>query len=111
MIIHKDLANGRWNTFSLFDQLGNVGTDVERAISWKKRGKLDDSEKALERGLELLQFTILDPKNKNRRKELFRVKEALLDYFYGDNEYGSSDALWQQYFYHYAYASAIQKGK
>ena len=111
MIIHKDLANGRWNTFSIFEQLGNVGSDIERAISWRNRGKIEDSEKALARALELLQFTILDPKNKSRRKELFRVKEVLLDYFYGENEYGSSDALWQQYFYHYAYASAIQKGK
>ena len=111
MIIHKDLANGRWNTFSLFEQLGNVGTDVERAINWKNRQKLDDSDKTLARALELLQFTIIDPKNKSRRKELFRVKEALLDYFYGNNEYGSSDDLWQQYFYHYAYAAAIQKGR
>ncbi|MGE0009413.1 MAG: hypothetical protein AB7F19_02635 [Candidatus Babeliales bacterium] len=111
MIIHKSFADGRWYTFSLFDQLGNVGTDVERAINWKKRGETDDSEKALVRGLELLDLTIKDPKNKNRRKELFRIKEALLDYFYGNNQYGFTDEAWQQYFYCYAYASAIQKGR
>lgn len=111
MIIHKNLAAGRWNTFPLLDQLANVGTDIERAINWKKRGETEDSEKALQRGLELLNFTIADPKNKKRRKELARIKETLLDYFYGDNQYGYSDKAWQQYFYGFAYASAIQRGR
>ncbi len=91
------------------DQLGNVVTDIERAISWKNRHQPEDCEKALLRGLELLDFTIADPKNQKKRKELFRMKEALLDYFFGDNQYGYIDAAWQQYFYCYAYASAIQR--
>jgi len=28
MIIHKDLADGRWNKFSLEEQLANVGSEV-----------------------------------------------------------------------------------
>ncbi len=111
MIIHKDLSEGRWYTFSFMDQLANVGTDIERAINWKKRGAAEDSEKALQRGLELLQFTIEDPKNEKRRKELFRIKEALLDYFYGNNQYGYTDQAWQQYFYCFAYASALRRGR
>jgi len=111
MIIHKGLSEGRWFTFSLMDQMANVGSDIERALSWKKRGQMEDCENALARGLELLDFAIADPKNKKRHKELFRIKEALLDYFYGDNQYGYTDEAWQQYFYWYAYAAAVQRGR
>lgn len=111
MILHKGLSEARWFSFSLMDQLANVGTDIERAVNWRRRGEFDDCEKALQRGLELLHFTIADPKNRKRRKELFRVKEALLDYFYGDNQYGYTDEAWQQYFFCYAYYSAVQKGR
>ena len=112
MILHKELTAERWYQFSLFEQLANVGTDIERAIQWKKRGKEDDSQKALERALELLDYTIFDPKNKgSKRRELCRVREALKDYFWGDNEYGSTDELWSNYFYAFNYAAALQKGR
>jgi hypothetical protein len=35
------------------------------------------------------------------------VRECLVDYFMFDNEYGSSDELWQQYFYGFAYAARL----
>lgn len=111
MVIHKGLSEGRWFTFSLMEQLGNVGSDIERAIAWKNKGETKDSEMALQRGIELLNFTIADPKNKKRRKELSRIKEALLDYFHGYNQYGYTDAAWQHYFYCYGYALALQKGR
>ena len=40
-----------------------------------------------------------------RAKELARVYEALVDYFDGLNEYGSSDDLWRGYFLPFAYAA------
>ena len=112
MIIHKDLASGRWFQFSLMEQLANVGSDIERTIQWKKAGNLEYSEKAFERALELLDFTMADPKNRGPRlKEICRVREALVDHFVYDNEYGSTDELWQEYFYHFNYAAALQRGR
>lgn len=35
--VHKDLANGRWKTFTLAQQMGNIGSEVYRAISFKKK--------------------------------------------------------------------------
>ena len=35
---HNDLAGGRWFLFSLAEQLGNVGSEVERAIKWHAKG-------------------------------------------------------------------------
>jgi len=111
MTIHKSLASGRWLELSLVEQLANVGTDIERTIQWKKRGSLDDSQKAFERAFELLGLTIADPKNRKRLKELVRVREALADYFVFDNEYNSTDEQWQKYFYDFNYAAAIRAGK
>lgn len=112
MTIHKDLSPEHWFTFSLFEQLANVGTDVERTIQWKKSGNGEYSQKAFERALELLDLTIADPKHKGGSlKELVRVREVLVDYFVFDNEYGSTDESWQQYFFAFNYAAALKKGR
>lgn len=111
-MIHKNLSQEHWFTFSLFEQLANVGCDVERAIMWRKAGNVDYKKQAFERALELLTLTIIDPKNKGaKRKELTRVREVLIDYFVYDNEYGSTDKQWQDYFYQFNYAAALQKGR
>lgn len=62
MIIHKNLASGRWFKFSFLEQLANVGTDISRCIRLKNKGDLEMSNDAFYRALELLDFTIADPK-------------------------------------------------
>jgi hypothetical protein len=112
MIIHKHLASGRWFELSFLEQLANVGSDIERTIHWKKEGNIEYSQKAFERALELLSLTIIDPKNRGPRlKEIGRVREALIDHFVYDNEYGTTDESWQEYFYCFNYAAALKKGK
>lgn len=66
MIIHKQLAAGRWFELSLVEQLANVGSDIERTIQWKKKGDFEYSKEAFLRALELLDLTIADPKNRKR---------------------------------------------
>jgi hypothetical protein len=93
-------------------QLANVGTDVDRAISWRNRGDMEYSVKAFERALELLDLTISDDKNnKGKRRELLRVREALVDYFIYSNEYNTSDEFWHKYFFAFAYAAALEREK
>ena len=111
-VTHKELTHERWFSFSLMEQLANVGMDVARTIQWRARGNSDYSQKALERALELLDLTVADPKNRGpRRKELLRVREALVDHFIYDNEYASTDDQWQKYFFNFNYAAAIQHGR
>jgi hypothetical protein len=102
---HRELAAGRWAELTFMEQMANVGSEVERTILWRGRGNAEYSTKALERALELLDLTIADTRNRRRLRELMRVREALTDYFYADNSYGSSDQLWRSYFYAFAYAS------
>jgi len=93
---------------TLVSKLANIGSEVYRAITWKKRNH-QYSQMAIERALKLLNFTINNEKNFYRLKELTRVRECLLDYFFGKNEYQSTDKQWQDYFYFFNYLSQINK--
>ena len=103
---HKDLTSGRWRKFSLLEQMANIGAEIGRAMNWRNKDE-KMSKASFERGLELLDLTVEDPKNKKRLKELLRVRETLADYFYFDNIYGSSDEKWNNYFYAFNYAARI----
>jgi hypothetical protein len=112
MMFHHDLTQDRWNKFSLFEQLANVGTDIARTIALKNSGNADGSRMAFFRALELLDLTIRDPKNKRGAlKELVRTREVLVDHFVYDNEYATTDEIWEQYFFDFNYAAAIARGK
>jgi len=77
---HPDLAAGRWFTMTLATQLGNVGSEYERALRWKERGDHVRFDHAFARMLELLDLTIADPRWKNHRlKELTRLREVICD--------------------------------
>jgi hypothetical protein len=77
---HPHLAAGRWFTLSLASQLGNVGSEYERALNWKERGDQSRFEHAFARMLELLDLTIADPRWKNHRlRELTRLREVVCD--------------------------------
>jgi hypothetical protein len=108
--IHGDLAAGRWLSLSLIQQLANVGSEIERTIRWRTKGQPETARRAFERALELLDLTLADEKNRTRLRELTRLREALADYFWFDNEYGSSDAAWQRYFHAFTYAAALERG-
>ena len=102
---HKELAAGRWNTLSLVEQMAHVGSEVERTIAWRSKGRDDIGMRAFERTLELLDLAIADGKNRGRLKELCRVRELLVDHFCFDNEYQSNDQSWQRYFLQFAVAA------
>lgn len=104
---HETLAAGRWQEFSLVEQLANVGSEVERALNWLDKHNPEYSRLAFLRALELLNLTIADPRHRHRLRELTRLREALLDFFLGENEFQSTEKSWRSYFYGFAYASAL----
>lgn len=104
---HKELANGRWFKLSLIEQMANIGSEVFRAINWRKKGDDNYALAAFERALELFYLTVEDPKNKNRLKEVLRARELFCDYFVGDNQYHSTAESWNKYFYSFNYAARL----
>jgi hypothetical protein len=107
--LHEEMAAGRWRTLPLVEQLANVGSEIERALSWAAKGNSDYSRRAFERGLELLDLTIADPRHRHRLRELTRLREVLVDYFWCDNEYASTPEPWHSYFHPYGVAVSIRK--
>jgi len=102
---HKELAEGRWAKMPFCEQMANIGSEVSRALNWQKKGKDDFSKRALDRALELIDLTARSLNKYSRLKELFRIKEALLDFFYGENQFSSSETSWRSYFDHFNYAA------
>jgi hypothetical protein len=106
-IQHRDLAGGRWWQLSLAEQLGNIGSEVSRAVKWT--GRSDELARgALDRALELFDLTLDDPRHRQseaRLRELARAREVVADFFAGPNTYGSTAADLQRYFDAYALAA------
>jgi len=106
---HKGLAEGRWAKMPLSEQMANIGSEISRALNWKRRKNDAYCLKSVVRALELISLTIDSVTVPSHMKELTRLREALLDYFYGDNEFGSSDRLWEKYFNHFNLAARRKK--
>jgi hypothetical protein len=102
---HKDLASGRWEKLPFLEQMANIGSEVERALNWRAKHHTDYSQKALERALELIDLTLDTATGMARLKEIARVREAIVDFFAGPNQFGSTEKSWRGYFLPFVYAA------
>jgi len=96
-LYHKRVEAG-WGDKSLAEQMGHIGSEISRALNWRAKGRREVSQRALHRGLELLDMTVASQKGYCRRRELLRVREALVDFFCGQNVFASSESGWRRYF-------------
>ena len=107
---HKIAAGGDWLKFSLIEQMANIGSEVERAIKWREKGREDISLPAFFRALELFDLTIeavgLD---EAKLGELCRCKELFADYYFGGNQYSQTAEMWRKYFYHFTFAAHLSR--
>jgi len=105
--------SARWRQLSLMEQLGNIGSEVDRAVSWRGKGNQQRAVDALYRALELFDLTISDPRWKSgcRLKELTRAREVLCDAFLGDNLYSTSYDSLSRYFYQFALAARLRRSR
>ncbi|MBI5810680.1 MAG: hypothetical protein HZB21_05790 [Deltaproteobacteria bacterium] len=102
---HKELAAGRWQQLPLVEQMANIGGEVERALNWRAKGNAAYCQQAAERALELMDLTLDSVKVFSKLKEIARVREVLVDYFFGENEYGFTEAALRRYFFNFTCAA------
>ena len=108
-IQHKTLAAGRWHALSLREQLGNVGSEINRAIMWRGKDEKKYTD-CLDRACELMDLTLQDPRWHNERlRELSRVREAINDAISGGKEYGSTLEDLDHYFFAFAFAARLEQ--
>lgn len=101
---HNEIIS-RWHQFSIFEQMANIGAEVGRAIKWKRKNQKQIFLNAFYRALELIDLTVSDPKNKDRLKELLRLRETLADFLIGENIYHQTEEQIEKYFYYYNLAA------
>ena len=97
---HLQLAAEGWFKLSLFEQLGNIGSEVSRSI--KGRGAHARYWGAVSRALDLFYLTVADPRWKGRRKEILRVRELFCAAVLGSDEYKTSLEDLDKYFHYFA---------
>ena len=105
---HRELSAGRWTKLAFFEQMANIGSEVERALGWRRKNSPGYAQRAFERALELLDLTLACRGTSTQLRELARVREALVDFFSGSNIYASTEASWSAYFSAFAYAARRQ---
>ncbi len=103
---HAELGDGKWDTFTLVEQLAHIGSEVNRALNWKQKNRPEIARGAFERSLELFDFTLNSRVHQNRMTEVARARECWVDYFAGTNEYVSTEASWKKYFLQFADAAS-----
>lgn len=102
---HRSLAAGRWKQLSFTEQMAHIGGEVERALNWQSKQHRAYADQAAVRSLELVDLMLDTAKTFPCLKEVSRLREALVDYFFGSNEFGSTEASWKAYFFAFAYAA------
>lgn len=96
---HQDLAQGKWLTMTLAEQLGNIGSDFDRALRWKEKNQPQLFMNALVRTLELLDLTLSNSDlASHRRKEVARLREEVCKELFSDKINPKSSQQLQRYF-------------
>lgn len=102
---HPSLTAGRWRQLPFVEQMANIGSEVERALNWRVKNNEAYSQMAFERALELIDLTLESAGTLACRREVARLRETWADYFFGDNQYGSTESSWKKYFLQFTFAA------
>ncbi len=102
------VSKERWQTLTLAEQLGNIGSEVGRAAKWQGRDE-DSFWGAVTRALELFDLTQMDKRWGHRRAEIDRARESFADAVLGGNEYQSNLKDLERYFTLFALATQAKR--
>lgn len=92
----------KWAKMTIFEQMGNIYSEVGRSFSANRRGDSEATEMAVTRAIDLFDATtdILVSSKSPRTKEVLRSKDQFLSVIYGNN--ASDEQAIDNYFLQYA---------
>lgn len=97
--IHDPEVRQNWGEHSIMYQMGNIGSEVSRSLKWTKQGNTARAAKAIDRALELFDFTIeANVCNHARLTEVLKAREEFCDYFFNDNSWHTNPEQMQKYY-------------
>jgi len=101
----------RWAAMSIFEQMGNIYSEVGRSIVAKQRSKQQDCEHAVIRALDLFDATVdeLVKQKSCRTKEVLRAKDQYLHALYDRHTTADAFTAIDRYFMQYAIAARLHR--
>ncbi len=105
-----EFSKEHWNTFTLAQQLGNVGSDFDRAVKWREKDKPALFMNAASRALEQLDMTLTSPRlHGARRREIARVREVVCEELFGETGKMGLEKQLSKYFFSMASLAQAKK--
>lgn len=97
----------RWADMDVFNQMGNIGSEVGRALAAKRQGKNDRCQAAFYRGLDLIDETtrLWAAQKRPGLKELLYARELFAESVVTDKV----DPTLESYFMQYAVAARLTR--
>ena len=97
--IHSDEVRLNWGNYPITYQMGNIGSEVSRSLKWSAKGNIERANAAIDRALELFDFTIdANINNHPRLHEILIAREEFCDYFFGNNSWHTNPIKMQKYY-------------
>ncbi|MCL2632875.1 MAG: hypothetical protein FWD45_07345 [Coriobacteriia bacterium] len=99
----------RWAQLSIYEQMGNIGSEVGRTIKAFRVNDQKRYERALVRALDLFAATTeqLVAEKSHRTKEVLRARNEFLRLFFDDTFESEADSI-ERYFMQFAYVARKQ---
>ncbi len=100
----------RWAQMTIFEQMGNIGSEVGRAIRAKQLHDEQRFNGALCRGLDLFEATteVLIAKKSGRVREVLIARDQFLQLFFGKAPENDAQKI-EEYFMQYAIAARLHR--
>jgi hypothetical protein len=95
----------KWAKMTIFEQMGNIGSEVGRAISAERASDVERRDGAIARALDLFSATAenLASQKSPRLREVLRARDQFLGLFFDDN-FTEADKI-ENYFMQFAIAA------
>lgn len=108
---HREMAEGRWKSMTLAEQMGNIGSEVSRSLKAKKMGNEKRFQGAFERALELFDLTMECLRDSPARlREVCRAREEFCTYFLG-GDFEVDEKKMMRYYDYFAMRAREERGK
>lgn len=101
----------KWSKLDIFNQMGNIYSEVGRSFKTREESTSFEDNKALIRAIDLFDATILAQTNAKspKAKEVLRSKEQYLEIFADKNASKQSIQDLDRYFMQFAIAARINR--
>ena len=105
------IDEAKWAKLDLFNQMGNIYSEVGRSLKTKAQQNSKDHEEAVSRAIDLFDATIraLIAEKSPRAKEVLRAKEQFLDLIFNDRPTLDATQSLDRYFMQFAIAARLNR--